>query len=122
MSTIEEFQEKFQTLLDLMKEKLNSTPKATSDQLEQLEFEYGNQHLSNSQLNSLIIDSIQMKPNSEEKFQMFQSLSQDAKIVNVLVFEMRLLEGYGHSDFRPADHQQSLEESENFLKRLKQNL
>ncbi len=102
-----------------MREKLNSTPKATSDQLAQLEGVFVNEHLSNSPFLSVINDSVLKVPYSEESFQTFQSLSNEAKIVTTLVFEMKYLEGHGHSDYRPDNHQQTLEEASNFLQRLK---
>jgi len=54
-----------------MREKLNSTPKATSDQLAQLEGVFVNEHLSNSPFLSVINDSVLKVPYSEESFQTF---------------------------------------------------
>ena len=125
MSTVNEFLELLTKMNTLLREKLKSAP--TSDQMEECMGKFADEsNLGSSPFMNLIENgSIIVGPGSsasnDEKLSVFKQLNKDERAAIYLFHESRCLIGEGHSDYRPSNHNETMENAWKFQELMKEN-
>ena len=122
MSTLTEFRDSFNKLNDLLREMVKN--KATADQMGKFTGEYVQENLGNSPYLAMCsgdaADLLKGGLSFDETLKRFKALDQETRVVICLLQEMTQLTGEGHSDFRPQDHRETLDNGAKVLAAMKE--